>query len=315
MGILSFGNFNVTFGETDAPLLDYFETVLYPALTNKSARTVLADGCTTNYFFDDVNILQLENGEYILCGYFIKDTFIKIETVLDEGILTIKNEKYPTAPYSIFVLFLKNHRVALYQNERLSPDLRSFNATIKYIIDEYIKKINKKIENIDDRLPNAKINIIGLPMTETMIEEKISSVKKIKEMKVKLFPLNGDCDFTEAFACMRELNNCVDSKKSDFVLKSPKNRQGVSEVISNTHGLVDIVLDVEYRNGTKGKIKSEGFTEKMPFSTTESNLMTQVHQIASTALENPEMKIYSEENKRIFERNLYKIIEKLKMKF
>lgn len=315
MGTLSFGNFNITFGKNDEPLLDYFDSIVFPALTEENARTVFVDGNEIKYFFDEVSVIQLENGEYILCGYFIKDTFIKVETVLSEGVLTVKNEKYPTAPYSIFVLFLKNHRVALYQNERLSPDIRSLNATVREIIPEYIKKANKTIENECKKLPNAKINIIGLPMSAMTIEEKILSVKKIKEMKVKLFPLNGDCDFSEAIASMRVLSSCVDSKNSNYILKTPKNRTGVSEVIANTQGLVDITLDVEYKNGTKGKIKSEGFTEKMPFSTTDSSMLTQVHQIANVALDNPDMKICSQENTNIFKRNLNKIVEKLKIKF
>jgi len=309
MGNLYFANFNVTFGKDKKPLLDCFETIIYPALTSDITKQGYNENGKIELFFDEVKVTQLDNGEYILTGYFIKDTFVKVETIHDGERLVVMNKKYPTSPYSIFVLFLKNHRVVLYQNEQQSPNLRSFNATVRDILQKYIKTYNEKLneKEKEQKLPKASVHIVGLPLMAANIEEQLISVEKITEMRVKLYPLNGDCEFNDIFASMRRINECVDSKNSKYVLSSPKSKKGVSTVIANSNGLVDITLDVKYKNGSEGKIKSEHFTEKIPFKTDTNDFFAQVNQISNKSLEMPEMKKCSEENKNIFVRNIDKI--------
>jgi len=317
MGNLHFANFNVTFGKDKKPLLDCFETIIYPAFTSDIRKKGRNENGEIELFFDEVTVTKLDNGEYILAGYFIKDTFVKVETIHDGKKLIVTNKKYPTSPYSIFVLFLKNHRVVLYQNEQQSPNLRSFNAAVRDILGEYIKTYNEKLSEKEKKLklPKASVHIVGLALMATSIEEQLASVEKIAEMRVKLYPLNGDCEFNDVFASMRTVNECVDSKNSKYILSSPKSKKGVSTVIANSNGLVDITLDVRYKNGSKGKIKSEHFTETIPFKTDTDDFSAQVNQISSKSLEMPEMKKCSEENKNIFKRNIDKIMNCISSKF
>lgn len=55
MGTIYLANFNITFGEDEKPLLEYFDTILYPALKSELKRvyTDQVEQIMTNYFFDD----------------------------------------------------------------------------------------------------------------------------------------------------------------------------------------------------------------------------------------------------------------------
>ena len=67
----------------------------------------------TKYFFDDVHIREL-NGEYVLSGLLIKDTVLEVrsEYTESEG-LKKTNKRFKSSPYSLFLIYLKNHRMML----------------------------------------------------------------------------------------------------------------------------------------------------------------------------------------------------------
>ena len=106
MGILNIANFNVTFGEESTPLLDYFDSIVYPAFNSGIVREVVrkSEKTVTKYFFDKVKILTQENDEMVMIGYFIKDTVININTVYEEGKLVKKmnNTHLPHIQYLYF---------------------------------------------------------------------------------------------------------------------------------------------------------------------------------------------------------------------
>ena len=78
---MSVANFNVVFFEKgeEKPMLDYFDTIMMPALL--SGRKRVTNGST--YTLKDVSIVMDETGEYILRGIFIKKTVLEVKSDLD----------------------------------------------------------------------------------------------------------------------------------------------------------------------------------------------------------------------------------------
>ena len=143
---ISIANFNAVFvsGQEEKSLLEYFDTIFMPALTERRIR-VSGDSS-----YRIMNILVQEKyNEYILSGIIVKKTILEIKSDLDEeGNLIEKDEKIPTAPYSTFVIYLKNHRMIYAENQKGSPDLRSFRATVQYILNEYIRDKHEEVKEL-----------------------------------------------------------------------------------------------------------------------------------------------------------------------
>ena len=139
--IMHLANFNITFGEEEAPMLEYFEKIIFPAFTAKYKRGKEGE---PRFYFTDVKIKEID-GRYALVGNYIKDTKYEVYTTIDKGKLVPNPSEIPTAPYSRFIILLENHRMVLVRNESQSPDIRSFQLTIKDFIKRYRRNYNKKI--------------------------------------------------------------------------------------------------------------------------------------------------------------------------
>ena len=132
-------NFNVVFLENDdeAPLLKYFESIVIPAFQS-GIKKVTTD---SEQFFMNVEVIEDEDKEYVLVGNIVKRMILEVKSDINaEGKLIEKDERYPSAPYSTFAIFLKNHRMFYALNQKGSPSLMSFSALTKYVFSEYIKQ-------------------------------------------------------------------------------------------------------------------------------------------------------------------------------
>lgn len=109
-------NFNVVFmeKENEAPLLQYFDSIIMPALRSGIKRI---DGDTL-YLFTDVKIIKDAENDYVLTGNIVKKTVLEVKSDLDlAGNLVDKDERYSAAPYSAFAIYLKNHRMIYVPNQ------------------------------------------------------------------------------------------------------------------------------------------------------------------------------------------------------
>lgn len=138
--IMHLANFNITFGEQEEPMLSHFGDIIFPAFIAGYKRG--KKGEFPNYVFSDVEIKEFKAGEYVLVGNYIKDDEYTVHTTIKGGELTPSPAKHPTAPYSRFIIFLKNHRMILVRNESLSPGIRSFQKTMKFVLNTYIRETN-----------------------------------------------------------------------------------------------------------------------------------------------------------------------------
>lgn len=292
-------NFNCTFGEENSPMLNYFKLIIYPAFKSKIIRKVNND----EYFFEDVRIKNVESDRYALVGILVKKTKLEVRTEYDyENGITFTQKFYDAAPISIFTIFLDNHRMIYTTNQKGSPNIRSFSSTVKDVVKEYIKIYNKDKEK-SERVPFPVIDIVNIP-SKRSIEEKLKDVKKIKKLTFKLFNPNGDFNISDTYSSMLDQLELAGSKKGSFVMNSPSKFENVANIISDTKGLAEALLDVEYSSGGKGNIDHESMGEKISIEIPDNSSIKVVAEVVTNTLKSrEELETVSEENRKIYDSN------------
>lgn len=112
---ISVANFNAVFldGQNELPLLSYFDTLFMPALKSDYVR----ESGDSTFLLLNVNVVHDKQGDYVLVGNIVKKTILEVLSDLNEfGELVEKDDHYPSAPYSTFVIYLKNHRMIFAEN-------------------------------------------------------------------------------------------------------------------------------------------------------------------------------------------------------
>lgn len=267
----AFANFNVTFGDKEEPLLEHFMDIIYPAFISDIKRKykVSTKGEELNMLFYDVKIVAVEEENYVLTGKLIKDTELDVYNQLEDGILTSTDEHYRSAPYSVFYIYLKNHRMVLIQNQNGSPDLRAFRLTANHIINTFIKEKNKETGN---KLPYAMLNVVGMPAKE-LLDEKFSNIKKVEKMVLRFYPLNGDLELADLIHDVSiDLRRAVDAKTGSIITNSPANKTAVAELMESTYGIVDVSVQARLNNSEKCKITNDSISTKTSVVMTEKEI-------------------------------------------
>lgn len=233
---MQFGNFNVVFGEIPdtKPMLTYFKDIIYPAFRKGYIRGTKNK---TTFYFSDVKIKCLQ-GEYVLVGNIIKDTYYEVKTQIENEELVDSPALVPTAPYSRFMLFLKNHRMVLLKNENNSPDLRSFRSTIKMFIYKQVYEYNKD-KNKKEKIPFPNINIEGKAL-KGALDVELAKFKKIKKLTVRVFPLNNDFDTDTMVDAIRQTVIGTEGNSANITVNGPKSHEGVKEFFQNSDGKISV---------------------------------------------------------------------------
>lgn len=278
---VSVANFNTVFlsNDEERPLLEYFDTILMPALNSNIVRNIGDD----KYFFMNVRVITDNESNYILTGLIIKRTVLEIKSDINEyGELIELDNKYPSAPFSTFTIFLKNHRMIYVENQKGSPKLDSFRSTIKYVIDRYVREKNSTLgENTQEKLPIPLVNVVGIPPRKN-IERELKEVAKISSLTLRFYPLNGDgdIDFVGVLKGLsKDFRKVVGSKNGEITYKSPKNIPGVIDMLAKTEGTVEPILRVEYKNKSKKTIRTDEMTETMELNISGENLDDEMRNI------------------------------------
>lgn len=300
---ISIANFNVVFfdGKEEKSLLDYFDTIFMPAINQNIVRR---SGDST-YRLMEVKIMESEKG-YVLTGVLVKQTVLEIKSDLDEsGNLIEKDEKIPTAPYSTFAIYLKNHRMIYAENQKGSPDLRSFRATICYFMNRYVSNLQKETE---EELPIPIINVVGIP-TRQKLSDTLKEVEKVNELILRFYPLNGDLDFSGLFnGLSTDLRKLVGSKKGEIVLKSPQNIEGIIEVVDKSEGTVEPIFHVQYPGKKKSTIKNDKISERTEMDIESDTIEEEVMKVMEKTENSKSLNYVSEGNREIYRKNRSKII-------
>lgn len=233
---MQFANFNVTFGEMQfaKPMLTYFKDIIYPAFRKGYIRGT-KNG--TKFYFSDVKIKFLQ-GEYVLVGNIIKDTYYEVKTQIENEELVDSPALVPTAPYSRFMLFLKNHRMVLLKNENNSPELRNFRSTIKMFIYKQVHEYNKD-KNKQEKIPFPDVNIEGKAL-KGALDVELAKFKKINKLIVRVFPLNNDFDTDTMVDAIRHTVIGMEGNSANITVNGPKSHEGVKEFFDHSDGKISV---------------------------------------------------------------------------
>lgn len=260
--IMHYANFNITFGEKEEPMLEHFRDIIFPAFTGEYKR-----GKEDEYpifTLSDVKVKKNDEGEFVLVGNYIKETEYNVHTTIKNGELTPTPAKVPTAPYSRFIVFLKNHRMILVRNESLSPDIRSFQATVRSILNQYVRMKNKQKDT--DKLPYAIVNIVDMPLKED-IETILKEVEKVNWVRLRFFPLNNDLNQLPFANDVREEMRRLGCNTANTQFNSPDSKEAVQRLLEDTTGLAKTTMLIKDETGETKTIKEETFSsnKKIPF--------------------------------------------------
>ncbi len=306
-------NFNTVFldennGDNEMPLLECFDTIVMPALRSGITRKVGDD----EYIIMNISVSETKNGDYVLTGYIVKKTILERFSDLDrEGNLIELDDKYSAAPYSLFVIYLKNHRMIFVENQKGSPRLSSFRSTIKYIIDTYVKRENTNGGEDADKLPTPLVSVIGIP-AQNNIEKELNGIKKIDELQLRFFPLNGDGDISfenEISVLSNGLRKNLGANNGKIIINSPKKIDSVIELITRVKGTIEPVIKVTDANGAKKTIKNDKISENIKLKIDGANLQEELDQSISAGLDIDSINVVSNDNEEIYNKFKTKIIE------
>lgn len=268
---IELANFNCTFGDSYEPMLQYFNKIVYPAFCDIDIiREYKVDENSSNkYYFTEIEIVFNENLGYILKGCIVKETIYKGKSKVDKNKKIIELDAniesgYEHAPYSIFGIILKNHRLFFIKNEGVSPSLVTFKATTKYCFEKYIEKINLEIhksikKNLFEEhsinplyrdlqfLPPFKLTITPF-IEESTIQNTFDEIVDIEEVSIKFMPQNGDPNFESVLELLYQTRTLTDSEEIDTTYKKPKNRENIRRLIQVGNGIVNFFLRGKNKN-------------------------------------------------------------------
>lgn len=258
MGIkqMSIADLNVVFGKNEDPLLAWLDEIVMPALRSGIIREANEK---TRYLFEECAILEYD-GELALKGILIKDTILDVKSEYTVEGLKKANKRLPYSPYSVFMIFLKNHRMVLVKNQGESPDVRSFRVTLWYVIRQYIKQENiRRKENGETLLPHVMVHVTGIKTSQS-VKKALEDVDKITELSFQFFPLNAEWDYNPIFGGIdRAIRKVIGTKRGRMVFPSPDSKDGVADVIEQTEGLVKTTMKVRYKEDSeKGGYEKKG---------------------------------------------------------
>ena len=221
---IEFANFILRFGE-ETVLIDLVEEIVIPAFTEDLERSYK----NAKHFFRNVEIVNIGSKEDpIICviGRYIKDTIVKREQVFDKrSNKIIKNEtSLPTAPSSVFILILNNHRLIYFNETAYAPSLSDFQRTVeKFVVEKYKNFTNEGnlVYPNGDTYPDLKI--IHLT-SEGSISKFIDQYSLLKTVKIELVTTNNELDNNDFFA---ELRRMKEETSSNTTTITHNNKDGL----------------------------------------------------------------------------------------
>lgn len=298
-------NLNIVFGDHDKPMLECFDTIMYPALASGIPKIIDEN----EYKFMHIDISKSKEGIYLLTGILVKRTTLEIKSdINDEGELIKKNERYSAAPYSSFVINLLNHRMIFMPNQKGSPTLANFRSMIRFVISSYIKQKNSEIED-GEKLEYAVINVVGIPSAQKM-DEILGSVERINSLTLRFYPLNGDADYTEAFEVLtKDMREELGSKRGEIIFKSPKSISGVKKLLEKSVGTINPIIRGVTKTNNKILLKADELSEKYPIEVDDDADILQIEkQLVEKVSEIKDMKFTNNQHNEIYEKCREKIM-------
>lgn len=239
---VEFVNYTLIFG-SEKVLLDAFHEIVEPSFANQK---YIRKTSTASWFFMDVQLIVLDSSHDIpvlgLAGRFVKKTKLKRTQILtSDNQLKEDQRELDSAPSSVFLLILNNHRLLFCKEMSGAPDISNFLKTSQYCLGKaHADHIAREVTKLDlstsiERQGARKLLVHDLPFPSLRItplldgEELSGFIDRftvINKLTVKLLKTNKDeidnDDFWES----------IEKKKKEINGDSVK-----IEISSTTHSL------------------------------------------------------------------------------
>ena len=304
-------NFNTVFEKNDSemPMLKYFDTIIMPAISSDYMKKY----GDTKLFFDEISVIEDKDGEYILTGIIVKDTMLEVKYNYDyqEGRLIDKSGKYQSSPYSLFMIYLKNHRMILVRDQKGSPSLDNFRTLIKGAIDTYIRKTNIKLQKENkELLPIPLVNVVGIS-SDGDIASVLNDVEKVTKLSLKFYPLNGDgdTDLSEVLDGILKKRRELGSSTGNINFNSPEKKDEICNFVEKLNGTMEPILYVKYPGSpVPSKITMDTVIENTEIPVIDDDTKRNLRYIIEQGKKNSKISYASKENTAIYEKNREKIV-------
>ncbi|MEM6839758.1 MAG: hypothetical protein AAF609_23340 [Cyanobacteria bacterium P01_C01_bin.120] len=248
-------NFTLTFGESRV-LIDMLREVVFPAFFEFRRRDIKS----SIYFFDKVELVHLRNTQSEdgapttpvigIAGQFIKDTELRREQVYnyERRELEMDRDSLRSSPSAIFLLILNNHRLLYLREGSFSPNIKSFEATIKAFLQDshiaYLRSLYEEVSNrqisfreIESQNPYPDLRISPLS-NRASLRDFIHQYSKLETVEIKLTTTNA-LDDGPFFDEIRRRKTAI--RSSDTTIRHHNKETGLDkeEAIAETEELVE----------------------------------------------------------------------------
>ncbi|HEX5050919.1 MAG TPA: hypothetical protein VFZ65_04025 [Planctomycetota bacterium] len=228
---LEIWNFVCRFGE-DGVLLDHYEDLVEPAFLGGHERR----WGETRYLLHAVQYINAGSAKKplpALAGRIVKDTVIHQQQKLVAGELVPADGSLPSAPSSLFVLLLTNHRLLFVREHQGSPDARQFASTIeRFVRTERTKFVQRKHKEAKEAgetvtksflqrsiaLPEVTVTPVLMP---SAVEQFVQQFARIRSVIVEIAPTNDEPDNEEFFRVLRATGHAIGAKRSRVEYVAP----------------------------------------------------------------------------------------------
>ncbi|HLL00296.1 MAG TPA: hypothetical protein VK539_06890 [Myxococcaceae bacterium] len=228
---VEFANVVVRAGESE--LLDLFDDLVWPALTNKQLKRTHGD--STFFISDCRGFVAHWNGkpQSVVIARIIKTTKLKREQYYDERQGIVADQRtLDSAPSGVFLLILNNHKLIYVHETAHAPPIGQVENTLRrFILATYDQLIRSKFSAHQKRgtpvtqrtlrteFPRPDVDVIPLPH-EGSIAEFINVFDVIKTIEVRLIRPNSEIDLNPFFKVARQEQERLKSKQTTITQRS-----------------------------------------------------------------------------------------------
>lgn len=239
---VQFANFICHFGNLE--MLDLCEEVVIPAFTNTKFKRAYKD---TSYFFHDVELISIptdgQHSEPAIVGKFVKDTILQRDQIYEDGKLVANIQKLPSAPSSLFVLILRDHKLLFLPEVNGAPGLESFCTTterfLKHAHESFIKSTFESLleqefpegadreqkknikESVLRKYPHPNLEVVSLASEESL-EAFVERFDKLKAFSIKLLKPNNEINNDGLFKKFRAQGNQLHALSATVTYRNPE---------------------------------------------------------------------------------------------
>jgi hypothetical protein len=246
--VVEFANFICHFGND--VLLDYLNEIVLPAFLNGRRTRMYGN---SKYLLLDVKVVNLKSDlepsaqTPAIIGRFVMDTELQRDQILVDGKIVHDTQKIKSAPSSLFVLLLDNHKLIYSKQVSGAPGLSAFRTTAELILKwrwrEYINELsdqNKAAREVDAKIPKitkrALFESIQAPHLEIVplagsrnLTNLVSQFKILKEINIKVVRPNAELNNDGLFNTVEEARSQVNADATNLI---HRNSEGLNKAQS-----------------------------------------------------------------------------------